>query len=123
MDAQLKDYVHNVTLTSNSRKGSLRYFKFSLQESEGHRAGGHRRRAVCYDPSKREVLKGCEESREAVTFLNVRNRRGAACLSEEDIVLTKRCRIESASKNDIQFEYEDSESEEEEERFVAIRTI
>lgn len=118
MDDQLKGYVHNVTLTSNSRKGSLRYFKFSLQESEGHK-----RRAVCYDPSKREVLKGYEESREAVRFLNVGKRKGAASPSEEEIVLTKRCRIESANKNDIQFEYEESESEEEEGRFVGIGTI
>ena len=117
---QLKGYVHNVSGFSNARKGSLRYFRFNLQVEEGRK-----RRGVCYDLSKRKVLKSYEEAREAVKLSNFSKRQTAGGrMVEEDIVLTKRCRIEPANNCDIQFEYEESPEGQGCERvFTAIGTI
>ena len=62
------------------------------------------KRCVCFDPSKQKVLKGYEESREAVKFVNVSGNSGGR-LAEEEIVVTKRSCVEPANNSDIAFEY------------------
>lgn len=67
----LRGYVHNVTATSKSRGGSVSSFNFALQVDERRK-----RRCVCFDPSKQRVLKGYEQSREPVKFVNVSGNSG-----------------------------------------------
>lgn len=118
-DSQLRGYVHNVSAISTARRGSLRYFRFNFQVQEGFK-----RRAVCYDLSKRNVLKSYEEAREPVKLSNVSRRRCGGGTAEENIVLTKRCRIEPANNFDIQFEYEEGNGlGDEQEGFIAIEAI
>lgn len=69
-EAQLKGYVHNVSAVSTAKTGSLRYFRFHFQVEESDK-----RRAVCYDLSKRKVLKSYEEAREPVKLSNVSGKR------------------------------------------------
>lgn len=115
---RLKGYVHNVRRASKSGTGSFRCFNFSLQVSESRK-----RRVVCYDPGKEKLLKGYQESREPVKLLNFSKRRSAESALEEDIVLSKRSRIESVNNNDIVFEYDEATPQEAERTFTTIGTI
>ena len=82
-----------------------------------------KRRIVCYDPSKEKLLKGYQESREPVKLVNFSKRKSGESVLEEDIVLSKRSRIESVSNNDIVFEYDEGTSQEAEVTNKTIRTI
>lgn len=113
---RLRGYVHNVTATSKSRGGSMSSFTFALQVDERRK-----RRCVCFDPSKQKVLKGYELSREPVKFVNVSGNSGGRLL-EEEIVVTKRCRVEPAN-SDIAFEYDERREEEGHGRFTSIGSI
>ena len=114
---RLKGYVHNVR-RAKSGTGSFRCFHFSLQVSESCK-----RRIVCYDPRKERVLKGYQDSREPVKLLNFSKRRSGERVLEEDIILSKRSRIESVSNNDILFEYDEGSFQEAERTYKTIETI
>ena len=118
-EAQLKGYVHNVSAVSTAKRGSLRYFRFHFQVEEGDK-----RRAVCYDLSKRKVLKSYEEAREPVKLSNVSGKRCGGRMAEENIVLTRRSRIEPANNFDIHFEYEEENGlGDDQQGFTAIEAI
>ena len=114
---RLKGYVHNVR-RAKSGTGSFRCFNFSLQVSENCK-----RQIVCYDPSKEKLLKGYQDSREPVKLVNFSKRKSSESVLEEDIILSKRSRIESVSNNDIVFEYEEGNSREAERTYKTIGTI
>ena len=115
--ARLKGYVHNVR-HAKSGTGSFRCFNFWLQVSESQK-----RRIVCYDRSKEKVVKGYQDSREPVKLLNFSKRRSGESVLEDDIILSKRSRIESVSNNDIVFEYDEGTSQEAEQTYKTIGTI
>lgn len=115
---RVKGYVHNVTPTSKSRVGFCRSFKFELQVNESRK-----RRVVCYDPGQQKVLKSFEESREPVKFMNFSGKRSATGALEEEIVLTKRSRVEAANNDYILFEYEEPTPQEAEQTFTKIGLI
>ena len=77
---------------------------------------------MCFDPSKQRVLKGYEQSREAVKFVNVNGNSGGRLL-EEEIVVTKRSRVEPANNSDIAFEYDEGRGEEGHGRFTSIGRV
>ena len=114
---RLKGYVHNVR-RAKSGTGSFRCFNFSLQVDENCK-----RQIVCYDPSKEKLLKGYQDSREPVKLVNFSKRKSGENVLEEDIILSKRSRIESVSNNDIVFEYDEGSSQEAERTYKTIATI
>ena len=56
-------------------------------------------------------------------FVNITNTRSADSVKQDDIVLTKRSRIEPANNNDILFEYGEATLEEAGHRFTSILRI
>ncbi|KAL9972683.1 hypothetical protein ACROYT_G019040 [Oculina patagonica] len=104
-------------LKLDSTKSWMLIFNFSLQVDERRK-----QRCVCFDPSKQKVLKGYEESREAVKFVNFGGKYSGGNL-EEQIVLTKRSRIEPANNNDIALEYDEVVGQEVEGRFTEIGSV
>ena len=113
----LKGYVHNVRRIPKKGAECTPRVNFSLQVSENRK-----RRVVCYDHGKESLLKDYQKSREPIKLVNFGNRRSESG-SEEEIVLSKRSRIESVSNNDIVFEYHDDNVEEREERFTSLEMI
>ena len=77
---------------------------------------------MCFNPSKQKVLKGYEESRELVKFVNVSGNSGGR-LVEEEIVVTKRSRVEPANNSDVAFEYDVSREEEGNGRVTSIGSV
>jgi len=58
-----------------------------------------------------------------VKLLNFSKRRSGESVLEDDIILSKRSRIESVSNNDIVFEYDEGASQEAEQTYKTIGTI
>ena len=106
---RLKGYIQNVSpiIKTHATDHSFPYFNFSLQISDSTT-----RRAICYDPRKQKLLKRYQHSREPATFTNITEKRSLLDSSQDEIIVTKRSRIEPANNNDIPFEYsEDSTSQ------------
>lgn len=97
---QLSGFVHNVSPTKKSKIRSFSYFTFSLQVSDNTI-----RRAVCYDNEKQPIFKAYEESRQPAILTNVTQKRSLLDPSQDDVIVSKRSRIQDASNTDIDFEY------------------
>ena len=97
---QLSGFVHNVSPTKKSKIRSFPYFAFSLQVSDNTI-----RRAVCYDNEKQPIFKAYEESRQPAVLTNVTQKRSLLDPSQDDVIVSKRSRIQDASNTDIDFEY------------------
>lgn len=93
-------FVHNVSPTKKSKIRSFPYFTFSLQVSDNTI-----RRAVCYDNEKRPIFKAYEESRQPAILTNVTQKRSLLDPSQDDVIVSKRSRIQDASNTDIDFKY------------------
>ena len=114
---RVKGYVHNVKRLRKKGTESRAVVNFWLQVS-----ANRKRRVVCYDHGKETLLKEYQKSREPIKLENFGNRRSESG-SEEEIVLSKRSRIETVSNNDILFEYHDENLEEPEQRFTSLEMI
>ena len=97
---QLSGFVHNVSPTKKSKIRSFPYFTFSLQVSDNTI-----RRAVCYDNEKQPIFKAYEESRQPAILTNVTQKRSLLDPSQDDVIVSKRSRIQDASNTDIDFKY------------------
>ena len=97
---QLSGFVHKVSPTKKSKIRSFPYFTFSLQVIDNTI-----RRAVCYDNEKQLIFKAYEESRQPAVLTNVTQKRSLLDPSQDDVIVSKRSRIQDASNTDIEFEY------------------
>ena len=97
---QLSGFVHKVSPTKKSKIRSFPYFTFSLQVIDNTI-----RRAVCYDNEKQPIFKAYEESRQPAVLTNVTQKRSLLDPSQDDVIVSKRSRIQDASNTDIDFEY------------------
>ena len=100
---QLKGYVHNVTSPTPSRKGTSTYFNFSFQVDESRK-----RRAVCFDTTKQQVLKRYQDAKQPVHLLDVKQKQSRLDPSQEDIILSKKSRIEPTTTSSMAFKYDDT---------------
>ena len=96
----VEGYVHNVSPTTKSRRGSVPYFNFLLQTAKASY-----RRAVCYDETLQKQLEGYQTSRTDAKLRNVGEKRSLVDVKALDLVLTKRTRLQQASNAEIDFEY------------------
>ena len=97
---QLSGFVHKVSPTKKSKIRSFPYFTFSLQVIDNTI-----RRAVCYDNEKQPIFKAYQESRQPAILTNVTQKRSRLDPSQDDVIVSKRSRIQDASNTDIDFEY------------------
>lgn len=114
---RLKGYVHDVRRTSKGGTASSPFLNFSLQVSQSRK-----RRVVCYDAKKESLLRGYEKARDPIKLVNFSSTRSESGL-DEDVVLSKRSRIELVNNNDITFEYDDHRCPETERRFTSVGTV
>lgn len=114
----LKGYVHNVTETTQSRSGSTNYFNFSLQVSDTRK-----RRAVCYDTTKQNLIAGFQHSRQPISLLNVTEKPSLLDPSERHLILGKKSRIEPVNNDDIQFKYDDTAPPENQTALTTVENV
>ena len=101
MDSKsVEGYVHNVSPTMKSRRGSVPYFNFLLQTAKASY-----RRAVCYDEKLQKQLEDYQTSRTAAKLRNVGEKRSLVDAEALDLVVTKRTGLQQASNAEIDFEY------------------
>ena len=99
----------------HNKSGLTNYFNFSLQINDARK-----RRAVCYDTTKQNLLKGYEECRQPVTLINITEKASFLDPSEQHLIVGKRSRIEPLNKGELTFQYDDTALPEKE---IALTTI
>ena len=116
---RLKGYIQNVSpiIKTHATHHSFPYFNFSLQISDSTTP-----RAICYDPRRQKLLKHYQHSREPATFTNITEKRSLLDPPQDNIIVTKRSRIQPAN-NDIPFEYSEDSTAQNPQMLTALHKV